>query len=291
MGMSSLTGDVRSDPAVSVIIPVWNVEPYLRECLDSVVGQTTGLDQLEIIAVDDGSTDGSAGLLDEYAAQCPQVKVVHQANSGGPGHPRNVGLGQATGRYVFFLDADDYLGREALERLVAMAERNTSDIVLAKMVGIGERPVPTRAFRQTLERANLDQVYSTLTVLKLFRRALIERLGLRFAEGLRGGEDAPFTERAYLEAGVISLGADYDCYYCRRRIGSQTLSGVQDDLVAYLARISDRIELLAQYTEPGIGRDRLMVRHIGDVVRPFRHCRDSTILSSTTRRDSHIVPA
>lgn len=255
---------------VSVIIPVWNVEPYLRECLDSVAGQTIGLDRLEVIAVDDGSTDGSGALLDEYAARYPQIAVIHEPNSGGPGGPRNVGLDHATGTFVFFLDADDYLGREALEWLVAMAERNASDVVLGRMVGIGGRPVPTRAFSRSLDRARLDQVYSTLTVLKLFRRALIERVGLRFQDGLAGGEDAPFTIRAYLEAGVISVVADYDCYYCRLRPGSQSRNGRRDDLVAHEARMAQRIELLAQHTKPGIGRDRLMARHIADVVRPFR---------------------
>jgi glycosyltransferase involved in cell wall biosynthesis len=225
-----------TSPDVSVVIPVWNVERFLPECLDSVLTQTIGRDRLEVVAVDDGSTDRSGALLDEYAARYPQVKAIHEPNSGGPGRPRNVGLDHATGTYVFFLDADDYLGSEALERLVAMAERNSSDIVLAKMVGVDGRMVPTRPFRRNLDRARLSQVYSTLTVLKLFRRSLIERVGLRFAEGLRGGEDGPFTAQAYLEAGVISVVADYDCYYCRLREGSQTKSGRKSDLVAYMAR-------------------------------------------------------
>jgi len=257
-------------PTVSVIIPVWNVEPYLRECLESVVTQSIGLERLEVIAVDDGSTDASGALLDEYAERYPQVAVIHEPNSGGPGRPRNVGLDRASGTYVFFLDADDYLGREALERLVAMAERNGTDIVLARMVGVGGRLVPTRAFLRTRARASLDEVYSTLTVLKLFRRALIERLGLRFQEGLAGGEDGPFTARAYFEASGISVVADYDCYYCRLRPGSQTGRGERDDLLEFLARIGERMELLAQHSAPGIRRDRMMARHVADVVRPFR---------------------
>jgi poly(ribitol-phosphate) beta-N-acetylglucosaminyltransferase len=126
-------------PTVSVIVPVWNVEPYLVQCLDSVVGQTLGLERIELVAIDDGSTDGSGRILDEYAARFPQVVVIHEPNSGGPGRPRNLGIDRATGTYVFFLDADDYLGTEALERLVAMAERNESDIVLGKLVGVEGR--------------------------------------------------------------------------------------------------------------------------------------------------------
>jgi CDP-glycerol glycerophosphotransferase len=256
---------------VSVIIPVCNVEPYLRECLDSVLGQTIGLARIEVIAVDDGSTDGSGVLLDEYAASHPEIRAFHEPNSGGPGRPRNVGLDHATGTYVFFLDADDYLGPEALERLVGMAERNATDIVLGKMVGVAGRPVPTRAFCRTRARATLDTVYGTLTVLKLFRRALIERLGLRFTEGMAGGEDAPFTARAYFEADGISVVADYDCYYCRARPDSQSRGGGgrKDDLVQVLGGFSSRMELVARYRRPGPGRDRLMIRHVLDVVRPF----------------------
>jgi poly(ribitol-phosphate) beta-N-acetylglucosaminyltransferase len=230
-----------SQPVVSVIIPVWNVEPYLRQCLDSVLNQSIGLERLEVIAVDDGSSDGSGALLDEYSGRYRQLKVIHELNSGGSGRPRNVGLDHSSGRYVFFLDADDYLGHEALERLVAMAERNSSDVVLGKMVGVDGRPVPTRACRKNRDRADLKRVYSTLGVLKLFRRSLIERLGLRFAEGLPGGEDGPFTVKAYLEASCISVVADYDCYYCRLRSGSQSKnSNRTDDIGEYLARTSDR---------------------------------------------------
>jgi poly(ribitol-phosphate) beta-N-acetylglucosaminyltransferase len=261
---------VSSQPVVSVIIPVWNVEPYLRQCLDSVVEQTIGLEQLEVIAVNDGSTDGSGRLLDEYASQYPQLKVISEPNSGGPGRPRNVGLDRSTGRYVFFLDADDYLGSECLERLVAMADHNASDVVLGKMVGVDGRRVPTQAFRRNLNQADLKQVYSTLGVLKLFRRSLIEHLGLRFAEGVPGGEDGAFTERVYLEAKVISVVADYDCYYNRQRLGSQTLStSRQDDVVDYLTRRSERIELLTSHRGPSAERDQLMTRHIWDLVRAF----------------------
>jgi glycosyltransferase involved in cell wall biosynthesis len=198
-------------PRGSVIVPTWNVEPYLRECLDSVLEQT--LHGLELIAVDDGSTDASGTILDEYAARDPRVHVIHQPNSGGPGRPRNIGLDHATGDYVFFLDADDYLGLEALERLVAMADRNGSDVVLARMVGLDGRVVPCGAFHEDLDDAPLDLVYGTLNVLKLFRRSHLERLHLRFREDLYSGEDAPFTQRAYLEASVISVLASYDAYY------------------------------------------------------------------------------
>ncbi len=256
-------------PTVSVIIGVYNVEAYLRECLDSVVNQTIGLDELEVIAVDDGSTDGSGAILDEYAARYPQITVIHQANSGGPSRPRNVGLDRATGTYVYFLDSDDYLGTEALERMVAMARRNDSDIVLGKLAGVGGRAVPLAMFRRNVDRADLerDRVYVTLSALKLFRRALIERLGLRFPEWVSSGEDQPFTAQAYFAAQVISVVADYDCYYQRERPDSTTRGYV--DPYERLARYTSLMELVGRNIEPGHKRDRLMIRHVWDVVGPF----------------------
>ncbi|HET9872300.1 MAG TPA: glycosyltransferase family 2 protein [Propionibacteriaceae bacterium] len=262
-------GTSHGQPIVSVIVPVYNVEPYLRECLDSVLAQSIGLDRLELIAVDDGSTDGSAELLDGYAGRHRCVRVFHEPNSGGPGRPRNVGLNHASGKYVFFVDADDYLGQEALERLVDMAERNGSDIVLGKMVGIAGRRLPTKPFRRTLRRADLRDVYHSLNVLKLFRRSLIERVGTRFDELASGGEDGLFTAELYLSANVISVVADYTCYYCRHRPDSQTKRVRTEDPADRLMRMAQRAQLLAQHRPPGRKRDHLMARHIRDLLRPF----------------------
>ena len=252
--------------AVSVIIPVWNAEAYLTECLDSVLAQSIGLDRIQVRAVDDGSTDQSGAILDAYAARFPQITALHESGSGGPGRPRNVGLAEATGRFVFFLDADDYLGDEALERLVTMADRCGSDIVLGRMVGTGGRSVPD-VYQRTLERAEIEQVYKTVSVLKLFRRSLIDRLGLRFEEGLSGHEDGPFTIRAYFEASRISVLADYDCYYVRP--SSKTRPKVER--LRYLRGIEDqRMAVVASYRHPGIRRDLLMIRHIVEVVAAFK---------------------
>ena len=226
------------------------------------------MERLELIAVDDGSTDGSAEILDSYADRHPHVHIFHEPNSGGPGRPRNVGLNHASGKYVFFLDADDYLGREALERLVDMAERNNSDVVLGKMVGVSGRTLPSRAFRRTRDRARLTDVY-ILNVLKLFRRAPIERLGVRFDETVSGGEDGPFTAELMLAAKVVSVVANYRCYYCRDRPGSQTKRRRTEDPAAYAIRMSQRAQLVAKYRPPGLERDRLMRRHVRDMLRPF----------------------
>ena len=185
-------------PLVSIIIPVYNVEDYVRHTLDSVLNQGLGLGQIEVIAVDDGSTDDSGRILDAYAAQYDYFVVRHQENSGGPGGPRNRGIEIASGKYLFFLDADDELTENALRDLVRVAESEGSDVVLGKGEGVNGRVVPGPVFRATKLDADLidDSVYRTLSPWKLFRHSLIESKQIRFSETMRIGEDQPFVARA-----------------------------------------------------------------------------------------------
>ena len=115
-----------SKPKVSVVIPVCNVETYLRECLDSALAQT--LRDIEIICVDDGSTDSSPAILDEYAAKDSRVKVIHKPN-GGYGHTMNVGMDAATGEYFAILESDDIIKPNMYEVLYGLAKANDVDVI------------------------------------------------------------------------------------------------------------------------------------------------------------------
>jgi hypothetical protein len=154
-----------------------------------------------------------------------------------------------------------------------MAERNESDIVLGKLVGVeGRRQYAERGvFAKNRERAELEQVYPSGNILKLFRRSLLERGGHRFLEGIPGGEDGDFMARVYPEARTLSVVADYDCYFVRKRPGSQTnRADRRDDLVQTLARVeTERIEVLVAHRTPGPGRDALMRRHMKKIARLF----------------------
>ncbi|MCF1647273.1 glycosyltransferase [Streptomyces indiaensis] len=239
--------------------------PYITRCITSVAEQSIGQDALEILAVDDGSTDGTGEELDRLAKEYPALlRVLHQSNSGGPSAPRNTGLDHARGTFVFFLDADDYLGPEALERMVAMAERNSTDIVLGKMVGVGGRGAPTSMFRRNQPRTDVfsSRVYWTLNPMKLFRRELLERLELRFPTDLKIGEDQLFVAPAYLHADGISVLADYDCLFWveREDSGNITLrTGGSEPRLRFLPRM---IDLLLEQVPPGVGRDHLAHRHL-----------------------------
>ncbi|MFI3238433.1 MAG: glycosyltransferase [Lachnospiraceae bacterium] len=113
-------------PKVSIIIPVYNVAPYLRDCMDSVINQT--LQEIEIICVNDGSTDESPSILEEYAQQDGRIRIISQENRG-LSAARNVGIDLAKGKYVYFIDSDDILYLEAMEYLYGEAERNQLDVL------------------------------------------------------------------------------------------------------------------------------------------------------------------
>ncbi|MCX4786685.1 MULTISPECIES: glycosyltransferase family 2 protein [unclassified Streptomyces] len=248
-------------PDVSVIIGAYEAMPYLIRCLESVEAQTIGADRIEMVAVDDGSTDGTGEYLEEFAARSAvATRVIRQANSGGPSGPRNVGLGLARGRYVFFLDADDYFGDEALERMVAMADRAHTDVVLGKVVGVN-RGAPMSMWTATRSRVDIynSKIIYTLSAQKLFRRELLERIGLRFDEELRTGEDALFTMEAYLRGAGVSVISDYTCYHLVGRDDGKhvTKSGT------YLWRFDSMLAMMAlvHRLEPaGPKRDILMIR-------------------------------
>ena len=248
---------------VSVIVPVYNTMPYLTRTLDSLLAQTIGHDRMQVIAVDDGSTDGSGEELDRYAAAHPDVfVVVHQPNSGGPATPCNRGLELATGRYVFFLGADDYLGDEALERLVGKADAWGSDVIFGRMVGVGGRNVYQGVFERTEQDLDLleSELAFSLSNTKLFRRALIEERDLHFSRDLRVGSDQPFTIDAVTHASRVSVLADYTYYYAVKRHDETNISYSTRwrQRVADIGAVMDHVAALV---DPGPERDAFLRRH------------------------------
>ncbi|HEU4348328.1 MAG TPA: glycosyltransferase [Actinoplanes sp.] len=251
-------------PDVTVVIAVYNTMPYLTQCLASVLTQSIGADRLELIAVNDGSTDDGPAELDKWAAKYPgTVTVLHQENSGGPAGPSNRALDLATGRYVFFLGADDHLGPEALERLVGTADELDADIVLGRMVGAGGRVVNQNIYKPG-NRDDIDLVNSALpwalSNTKLFRRSMLQEHGIRYPEDLRSYSDQPFTLRAVIAARRIAVRGDYNFYYAVRRTDSSNitygtpLGGMLHDAAVIMDTSADLI------TDP-VARHRVLRRH------------------------------
>ncbi|WDV56376.1 glycosyltransferase family A protein [Streptomyces coeruleorubidus] len=246
---------------VSVIIPVYNPGIYIEDCIASLQRQSLPPDEYEVIFVDDGSTDETPARLDALAAEDPRMKVIHQENSGWSGKPRNVGIEASSGEFVMFVDNDDYLGDEALERMYDYGVANGADVVVGKMAGKG-RGVPVELFRRNHPRATVENapLIDSLTPHKMFRRAFLDRIGLRFPEGRRRLEDHVFIAEAYLRAENVSVLSDYVCYYHLRRDDSSNAGFERFDPVGYFKNLREALDVVERYTEPGPVRDKLFRR-------------------------------
>ncbi|CNE15238.1 glycosyl transferase [Mycobacterium tuberculosis] len=263
-----------ANPDVTVVVAVYNTMPYLTTCLESLVGQSIGADRMEVVAVDDGSTDGSGAELDRFAAEYPDVvTVLRQPNSGGPAAPSNRALDVASGRYVYFVGADDHLGPEALERMVAAADAWGSDVLVGKMEGVNGRAVRQDLFAEN--RPDVDLFDSPLRWLlsncKLFRRDLVERHKLRFPEDMRIGSDQPFTIEACVRAERISVLADYTCYYAMLRDDDGNITQGTVEVYTRLECAERLFTFVAGLLEPGPQRDAIVHRHAKwELTKPIR---------------------
>lgn len=201
---------------VSVIIPVYNVEKYLRQCMDSIVGQT--LQEIEIICVNDSSTDSSLSILEEYAAQDERVRVITQKNAGA-GAARNTGMAAASGKYLSFLDSDDFFERDMLEKAYALAEEDQADFVVYKSDQyhtekeefnavswvVREKEIPPyHPFSHRQMTDNIFKVFVGWAWDKLYRREFVEQHQLKFQEQ-RTSNDMLFVFSAVALAKRISV--------------------------------------------------------------------------------------
>ncbi len=215
---------------ISVIIPVYNVEKYLKECVDSVLKQT--YENYEIILVNDGSTDGSGSICDEYTDKYHKITVVHKENSG-PSKTRNIGLDVAKGEYIYFLDSDDYLDETAFEKLIRVAKSQEADMVFFDACSFAD---PKDAFdvKQGYLRKNkykADTGYNVLTELNknkdfhcsiplLFvRKAFLDKSGLLINENIYCSEDMLFTYQLFCVAQRVAQCSER-LYYRRYRKNS-----------------------------------------------------------------------
>ncbi len=255
------TGAAGATPAVSVIIATYNSGSLLTAALDALEAQTLPGHLIEILIVDDGSTDETWGYLRKLAAQRSNIKIFRQPHTGGPSAGRNRALVEATGKYVFFHDADDYLGADALRRLLVMAQQHDSDVVAGRVNWIG-RPEAEPGAAKTVFDADLldDGVWRSLTPHKLIRRSLIENHQLRFCDDMVQGEDQVFMARCLFAARKISILAEQDLYHRRMLTDGSNLSRQRQTLANKRLTTSRMVEVVIANTDPGERRDRLLRR-------------------------------
>lgn len=237
---------------VSIIVPIFNTCKYLNRCVDSLIKQNYS--DIECILVDDGSIDGSSELSDEYASQDSRIKVIHQTNKG-LSAARNAGLEVATGDYIAFVDSDDFVSEDYIEKLVKRANRENADIVMCNYKFVDDNgsdikndnytEFPSKQcfdgtdalllFENRTYRTFFDVVWN-----KLFRRELFD--GVRFPEGVSVVEDIAVMPMLYHKATRVSVISDELYYYVYREASlSHTKRTEQEDLDIRIPMMEDRL--------------------------------------------------
>jgi len=226
------------DVKVSIIVPVFNAEPYLRECIDSLLSQT--ISEIEFIFIDDGSTDNSAATIESYQNLESRIILIQQQNQG-VSVARNVGLMNATGQYIGFVDADDYVEPDMYERLYTAAIKENCDVVLSNFESEieGNHVITNYSFpkdvlltAEFIRKEVLPAFLKTETLNtacnKLYRNALIKEHGIRFPNRVALGEDGMFN-MIFFSFAVSMKYLDYTGYHYREVSGSATRNVIQKD--------------------------------------------------------------
>lgn len=227
---------------ISVIIPVYNVEEYLRECVDSVLKQT--YEAFEVILVDDGSTDASGDICDSYVEKDARIRVIHQENQGLSG-ARNAGFASANGMYVYFLDSDDWILPESLEELVDKAQREDAEVVFFDANSFADHPeefqVEQRYIRKyvyetgegyrVLEELQKHKEYHSAVPLLFLKREFIQENEIQFEAGILY-EDMLYTYEVYCKAKRV---AHLQKAFYQRRYRSNSIMTSRKNLKHYIS--------------------------------------------------------
>ncbi|MCM1292334.1 MAG: glycosyltransferase [Bacteroides sp.] len=238
--------------SISVIVPVYNAECYLRECVDSILAQTFA--DFELILVDDGSKDSSTAICDEYAARDPRVRVIHQANAG-VSAARNAGLDAARGEWISFVDADDWIEPEMLGDLICKAQEKNADVVscdfcFAYSDGHTE---PHKTFEwdhgyKTKEDALAGYINNTWTITWacIIERALLVSNNIYYPIGLRWCEDFNVAVKVFFFAKKIAKvdrayymyrqNEQSICHNMSNNLGADALKSYEDVIEFFMAQ-------------------------------------------------------
>ena len=219
-------------PKISVIIPVYNTEKYIDKCLNSIVNQT--MQDIEIICVDDGSTDKSLRILNEYASKDNRIKILTQSNSGAA-KARNKGLSIATGEYLYFIDSDDFIDLTFCEKMYNQAFSTDSDICICKILGCKENRSKTVVSKRSLNlelipdskkvfnindfKDNFYQFCAINIFNKIFRKSLVEQYNIEFQD-LKTCNDVFFYVSTLAVANAITFVDEPLITSVRERVGS-----------------------------------------------------------------------
>lgn len=265
---------------VSVVIPVYNVERFLNECVDSVLNQTYS--DFEIILVDDGSTDGSGKLCDDYLSVDNRIKVIHREN-GGLSAARNTGMDAATGDYIYFLDSDDYIEYVTFEHLVHTAKTDDADIVFfdgyvfytdceddGNTYGYTRKKhYQTDTGKTVLEELLINEEYRTAVPLTFYKAQYLQKSNICFYEGILH-EDELFTFQTFNANGIVAHCHE-ELYARRIRPASiMTASSNERRFTSMLAIYNELAEMYRTKRAEGYAADMYLIRTAKAVIARYK---------------------
>lgn len=230
-------------PKVSVVVPIYNVEKYIKKCMDSLVNQT--LQEIQIIFVNDGSTDESGNIAKEYASKYPNKIIYLEKENGGLSDARNFGMRYAEGEYIAFLDSDDYVENTMYEEMYNKALQENSDYVECDFVW--EYPNKVKKDKR-IPYSNKKEMLTNVRVVawnKLIKREILEKNNISFPKGLRY-EDIEFTYKLIPYLNKVSYVDKEFVHYVQR---NNSIANVQNERTAEIFTIFDNI--IKYYQEKG----------------------------------------
>lgn len=256
---------------ISIIVPIYKVEPYLRQCVDSILNQT--YTNLEIILVDDGSPDNCGAICDEYATKDAHVKVIHKEN-GGLSDARNAGLDIATGEYYYFVDSDDYLPATSVEEMYAMLQAHDADMVIGGFERFSDRT--GEVFFSTESDGLVTHVYNQEEAVKDFYRDGCQSWAVLYRRHVHQDIRFPKGEINEDEAIVFQLLERCSCvvvtnrvvYSYRNREESITTASFSEKKLAWVRHCRDNL-LFIRERYPNLEKDAA-ARYRGSILWALR---------------------
>lgn len=241
-------------PLISVVVPIYNTEKYLRQCVESILRQS--YNNIEIILVDDGSTDSSSQICDDYASQDSRVKVIHQLN-GGLGKAYNTGFADATGEYIGIVESDDFIEPDMYEKLLIPAQNYDVDIVKCDFYNynsfknspdtarnIMKYVAPENKSFTISENPRLLSIHSSIWA-ALYKASFIKQI--KFSETKSASyQDFPFMMEAFMRANKIAVLHDHLLHYRQEPGNMSSISRTDDRLMLFAEQVRNSYEKLKE---------------------------------------------
>lgn len=277
---------------ISVIVPIYNTEKYLHKCIDSILNQT--FKDLEVILVDDGSTDSSGAICDEYSKKDNRVVVVHKPN-GGLSDARNAGIDVAKGEYISFIDSDDFITQTMMETMYELAQKMGAEISITGRINrfefnnreivdfkLDEEKIYSKeeAVQQILIRNEIDVSVCD----KLFKKTLFDHI--RFPVG-ETNEDCAIIFRVILNARTLAHTSTADYYYCHRN--NSISSSLNIKKMLFLLKNAEQNRQLIQTELPQLTTEAILYQVFANQIVYHNIAKSKTFFHKKISKDEKIL--